>query len=161
MPSLGLLLEEPLFNSYNGRMAVGNEKLQPTDADYRPPIDFDIHRDKIDAFKEEFIYKDMRGIEEKSGLFDAWVRSVDSYAGRDLLWLNPSGKIPDECIIRKGQKRNHPFKEKRIFDTTSFPSETSLIKKQLLKEEADEAGEEGQSEEEEMLDKKQLAETEG
>ena len=68
MPSLGLLLEEPLFNSYNGRMAVGNEKLQPTDADYRPPIDFEIHREKIDAFKEEFIYKNMRGIEDMSGL---------------------------------------------------------------------------------------------
>ncbi|TEB36685.1 tRNA pseudouridine synthase [Coprinellus micaceus] len=162
MPSLGLLLEEPLFNSYNGRMAAGNERLQPTDADYRPPIDFEVHREKIDAFKEQFIYKNMRGIEDMSGLFDAWVRSVDSYAGKDLLWLNQSGKIPSECVIRKGERRNHPFKEKRIFDTTSFPSETGLIKKQLLKEESVEAeGEEGQSEEEEVLDKKQLAETEG
>lgn len=68
MPSLGLLLEEPLFNSYNGRMAAGNERLQPTDADYRPPIDFEVHREKIDAFKEQFIYKNMRGIEDMSGL---------------------------------------------------------------------------------------------
>lgn len=87
---------------------------------------------------------------------------MDSYAGKDLLWLNQSGKIPSECVIRKGERRNHPFKEKRIFDTTSFPSETGLIKKQLLKEESvDAEGEEGQSEEEEVLDKKQLAETEG
>lgn len=68
MPSLGLLLEEPLFNSYNGRMTVQNEKFKPTDADYRPLIDFELHREKIDAFKGEFIYKNMRGIEDRSGL---------------------------------------------------------------------------------------------
>ena len=68
MPSLGLLLEEPLFNSYNGRMTVHNQNYKPTDADYRPLIDFDLHREKIDAFKEEFIYKNMRGIEDRSGL---------------------------------------------------------------------------------------------
>ena len=46
--------------------------------------------------------------------------------------------------------------EKRVFDTTSFPS-TAVVKKQLL-EEAEAAEED---EEEEVLDKKHLAETEG
>jgi len=68
MPSLGLLLEEPLFHSYNSRMRAQNEKFKPTDADYRPPIEFDIYREKIDAFKDEFIYKNMRSIEDRSGL---------------------------------------------------------------------------------------------
>ena len=49
MPALGLLLEEPLFDSYNQRMATLNENLQPTDADYRPVIDFDIHRERINT----------------------------------------------------------------------------------------------------------------
>lgn len=156
MPSLGLLLEEPLFHSYNARVTASNEKLKPTDADYRPEIDFDIHREKIDAFKEEFIYKNMRGIEDQTGMFDAWVRSVDSYAGNDLLWLNRDGRLPAECVIRKGERRPHPFKERRVFDATSFPS-SGVVKEQLLSENVEE--EEG--EEEEIVDKKRLAETEG
>ncbi|TFK29719.1 pseudouridylate synthase [Coprinopsis marcescibilis] len=152
MPSLGLLLEEPLFGQYNSRLSENNAKLKPTDADYRPPIDFEIHRDKITEFKEKFIYKNMREIEDRDGLFDAWVRSVDSYAGNDLLYLNPEGKIPEACVIKKGERRSNPFREKRVFDTTSSPT-AERVKKQL--EESD--GEE----EEEVIDKRLLAETEG
>lgn len=69
MPSLGLLLEEPLFASYNSRMATVNEKLSgPDDPEYRPPIDFELHREKITEFKEKFIYKNMREIEDRDGL---------------------------------------------------------------------------------------------
>lgn len=68
MPALGLLLEEPLFESYNKRMAVINEKFKPTDPDYRPLIDFGQHRDKMEAFKEQFIYKNMRDVEDRDGL---------------------------------------------------------------------------------------------
>jgi tRNA pseudouridine38-40 synthase len=68
MPSLGLLLEEPVFDSYNGRMAVVNEKLHPSDPAYRPPIDFDLYRDQIDRFKDEFIYKNMGEVEDQTGL---------------------------------------------------------------------------------------------
>ena len=68
MPALGLLLEEPLFGSYNERMETLNEKLQPSDPDYRPVIDFDIHREKMNAFKEEYIYTNMREVEDRDGL---------------------------------------------------------------------------------------------
>jgi len=68
MPALGLLLEEPLFDSYNQRMAALNEKLQPTDAEFRPVIDFDIHREKINVFKEKYIYSIMREVEDRDGL---------------------------------------------------------------------------------------------
>lgn len=68
MPALGLLLEEPLFGSYNERMETLNEKLQPSDPDYRPAIDFDIHREKMNAFKEEYIYTNMREVEDRDGL---------------------------------------------------------------------------------------------
>jgi tRNA pseudouridine38-40 synthase len=68
MPALGLLLEEPLFNSYNQRMGSINEKLKPTDPDYRPPVDFNQYRDKMNVFKEQFIYKTMREVEDQEGL---------------------------------------------------------------------------------------------
>ncbi|EAU90525.1 pseudouridylate synthase [Coprinopsis cinerea okayama7 len=153
MPSLGLLLEEPLFTSYNSRVAKINTNLKPEDADYRPPIDFDLHREKMAEFKEKFIYKNMREIEDRDGLFDAWIRSVDCYSGDDLLYLNSQGTVPDACVIKKGVRRTNPFREKRVFDTTSFPT-ADRVKKQL--EESD-----GEEVEEEIIDKKMLAETEG
>ncbi|KAF9054508.1 pseudouridine synthase [Panaeolus papilionaceus] len=156
MPALGLLLEEPLFDAYNQRMAVINEKFKPTDPDYRPPIDFDVYRDQMNAFKEKYIYKNMREIEDRDALFDAWVRSIDAYAGNDLLYLNATGNVPDVAVINKSGKRANPFREKRVFDITSFP-ENDEIKKKL------EAEDEGdvESDSEAKLDKKQLEETEG
>jgi len=81
---------------------------------------------------------------------------IDAYAGNDLLYLNPSGAVPDAAVIVKGTKRDNPFKEKRIFDTTSFP-ENGAIKKKLESEDVDMDADE----EDEVLDKKHLAETEG
>ena len=67
MPSLGLLLEHPIFESYNRKSATANteRKLDPTDNDYRPPIDFDIHEEAIRDFKEAQIYSKMRANEER------------------------------------------------------------------------------------------------
>ncbi|KAH9479442.1 tRNA pseudouridine synthase 1 [Psilocybe cubensis] len=153
MPSLGLLLEEPLFDSYNQRMSVINAKLEPKDPEYRPLIDFDLYRDQINAFKDKFIYTTMRGVEDRDGLFDAWIRSIDAYAGNDMLYLNQSGIVPESAVIHRGEKRANPFKEKRIFDTTSFPS-TGIKEKLENVTEMEDA-------EEEVIDKKHLAETEG
>ena len=176
MPSLGLLLEEPLFESYNERMAVINSKLQPSDPEYRPLIDFEQYRSQINEFKEKFIYKNMREVEDRDGLFvsvnaflgagqancfpsrfDAWIRSIDAYAGPDLLYLNPTGAVPDASVIVKGTRRPNPFREKRVFDTTSFPAERDADIKKKLEEAEDEVDEV----EEEVLDKRQLEETEG
>lgn len=68
MPALGLLLEYPIFESYGRRMEGVNKGLSPSDAEYRPPIDFEIHRAKIDQFKQDFIYSRMRSIEERAGM---------------------------------------------------------------------------------------------
>ncbi|KAJ6454954.1 hypothetical protein C8R47DRAFT_918495, partial [Mycena vitilis] len=116
---VGLLLEEPIFDSYNTRVARLNEPLTPAHADFRPPIDFEVHREAIAAFKQTYIYEDMRRVEDRDGLFDAWIRMVDAYAGNDLLYLNPKGTIPPAAVI-KDRHRALPFKEKRLFDATSF-----------------------------------------
>jgi len=158
MPSLGLLLEEPIFASYNTRMNTVNKSVKPDSPDYRPAIDFELYRSQIEEFKNQFIYKNMRETEDRNGLFDAWIRMVDNYAGNDLLFLNPEGTIPEEAIIKKGERREHPFRERRIFDATSF-SEGENIKAKLQK--AEEGVVEEEEDEETKLDKKQLAETEG
>ena len=67
MPSLGLLLENPIFESYNNRVEKANEQkeLEPSHPDYRAPIDFDRHTEEMQKFKEEFIYNRMREAEDK------------------------------------------------------------------------------------------------
>jgi tRNA pseudouridine38-40 synthase len=55
-PALGLLLECPVFASYNIRATSTFEK---------EPIDFENYREKIDAFKREFIYDRIFEDEEK------------------------------------------------------------------------------------------------
>lgn len=68
MPALGLLLEYPIFESYNRRLAENMAQVESTDPEYRRPIDFEVHREKIDAFKQEHIYSRMRSIEEQGGV---------------------------------------------------------------------------------------------
>ncbi|KAJ7250500.1 pseudouridylate synthase [Mycena haematopus] len=147
MPALGLLLEEPLFDTYNSKVARANEKLAPEHPDYRRPINFEAHREAMAAFKQTYVYDNMRLVEDRDGLFDAWIRMVDAYDGNDLLYLNPKGTIPPAAVI-KDRHRNNPFKEKRLFDATSFPE----TKQNLDAEEEDE---------EEEVDKRMRGDTEG
>jgi len=69
MPALGLLLEYPIFDSYNKKVTSINEKLEPSHPDYRPEINFEQHRESIDAFKQTFIYDNMRSIEDRDGVW--------------------------------------------------------------------------------------------
>ncbi|KDQ61391.1 hypothetical protein JAAARDRAFT_123132 [Jaapia argillacea MUCL 33604] len=151
MPSLGLLLEYPVFEGYNRKVEAVNEKFTPEDPDYRPPIDFEAHREEMEKFKMQYIYKNIREVEDQDGLFDAWIRYIDSYSGNDLLYLNPKGIIPPVAVLKRGEKRENPFREKKKFDVTGKLSE-SKIKVDL--EDEEEA-------EEETLDKAKLADTEG
>jgi tRNA pseudouridine38-40 synthase len=68
MPALGLLLEYPIFETYNSRVAKANEGVSPADERYRPQIDFEIHRHAIDEFKQKYIYENMRAVEDRDGM---------------------------------------------------------------------------------------------
>lgn len=68
MPALGLLLEYPIFETYNKRVGAHSEKLDQSDVDYRPGIDFEIHRNAIDEFKQRYIYDNMRNTEDQCGV---------------------------------------------------------------------------------------------
>ncbi|KAI0031441.1 pseudouridylate synthase [Vararia minispora EC-137] len=156
MPSLGLLLESPIFDSYNRRVEGINEKLMPDDKEYRPPISFGIYAERLARFKEEHIYFRMRDIEDRGGVFDAWIRSVDGYTGNDLLWLNPKGTIPGICILKKDERRANSFKERKRFDLTDYSAVQLVeVEKEVEEDDADE------EQEEENLDKAKLADMEG
>ncbi|KZT69267.1 pseudouridine synthase [Daedalea quercina L-15889] len=153
MPALGLLLEYPIFDVYNERAAVGNEKIEPSDPQYRPAITFENHQEQIDKFKNEHIYPSMRGIEDSEGVFDAWIRSIDAYSGDDLLWLNSKGVIPAAAVIQRGVRRPNRFIERRYFDATGRA--IAAAGESVAEEEEEEEGEE------EVLDKAKLADMEG
>ena len=48
------------------------------------------------------------------------MQSIDSYGGNDLLYLNSKGIIPAAAILKKGEKRMKPFKDRKRFDATGF-----------------------------------------
>ncbi|KAJ7022099.1 pseudouridine synthase [Mycena alexandri] len=128
MPALGLLLEQPIFDSYNTKLEGANAKLLApthTHTDFRPPIDFSVHREEMETFKARYIYENMRMVEERDGLFDAWIRMVDAYAGTDLLYLNPKGTIPPAAVMKNNDRnswsREGAFVEAKRFNATSFP----------------------------------------
>ncbi|KAI0299306.1 pseudouridine synthase [Russula brevipes] len=152
MPSLGLLLEHPIFESYNRKVKSVNEDLSPEDAEFRPLIDFEIHREEIDKFRQTYIYDRMREAEDRRAIFDAWVRSTDAYSGDDLLYLNPKGVIPSAAVVNKSERRKNPFRERKRFDVADF-SNTSKI-------EVDGA-EEDEEEQDVVLDKAELVNMEG
>ena len=68
MPSLGLLLEHPIFESYNRKVETVNENLSSEDAEFRPLIDFDLHREEIEKFKQTHIYDRMREAEDRKAV---------------------------------------------------------------------------------------------
>lgn len=71
-PAMGLLLEQPLFESYNKMVAEANATIpndDHTDPSFRPVIDFEPHRALIDQFKQEHIYSRMRAQEAKAATY--------------------------------------------------------------------------------------------
>ncbi|KAF9497207.1 pseudouridine synthase [Pleurotus eryngii] len=150
MPSLGLLLEYPIFETYNSKVTNEiNKNLDPSHEGYRPSIDFELYKDQIARFKQTHIYDNMRKIEDQFGIFDAWIRSVDKYGGDDLLYLNHRGIIPPESVVAKGRRRENPFKEHKRFDATAFPSDVK--DGAFIKEDEESGGEEGVNEVEQQL----------
>jgi len=59
-PSLGLLLEYPLFSHYNEKTAKENG---------RDPLDFEKYKKEIDEFKQKFIYSRIFEEEEKQNTY--------------------------------------------------------------------------------------------
>ena len=67
---------------------------------------------------------------------------MDAYAGHDLEYLNPKGVIPASAVIKRGEHRANPFREKKRFDATAFPAgaegAASLMEAELADEDEDE-----------------------
>jgi len=88
-PSLGLLLERPVFDSYNKRASTDSGK---------GPIDFDKYKSEMDAFKQAQIYERMYRDEEKDNVFGNFFNHIDNFPSETFLFLTSGGieasKIP-------------------------------------------------------------------
>ncbi|CAI4218088.1 unnamed protein product [Parascedosporium putredinis] len=81
-PALGLLLERPVFQSYNSK-ATGTLE--------REPIDFAKYDDAIEPFKREHIYTRIFEHEEREHTFHGFYQQIDSFRSDFFLWITPGG----------------------------------------------------------------------
>ncbi|KAK5659512.1 hypothetical protein OQA88_714 [Cercophora sp. LCS_1] len=80
-PGLGLMLERPMFVEYNKKAGgLG-----------RDPINFAEYEEKIQAFKDEHIYKRMFDVEEKENAFHLFFNQVDNFRTDYFLWVTAGG----------------------------------------------------------------------
>jgi tRNA pseudouridine38-40 synthase len=81
-PSLGLLLERPVFDSYNKRAAsdLGKEA-----------IDFDKFKAEMDEFKQKQIYERIYRDEEKDNVFGNFFNHVDNFPEPTFLYVTSGG----------------------------------------------------------------------
>lgn len=81
-PSLGLLLERPVFDSYNKRAKSELNK---------GPISFDEYTTEMDAFKQKFIYERMYHDEERENVFGNFFNHVDNFPSNTFLFVTSGG----------------------------------------------------------------------
>ncbi|KAE9367850.1 pseudouridine synthase [Stipitochalara longipes BDJ] len=81
-PGLGLLLERPVFDSYNER-AVREYS--------REKLDFDKYQKEMDEFKQREIYDRIFREEEKDHQFHAFFHHIDHYRTDYFLWVTAEG----------------------------------------------------------------------
>lgn len=85
-PGLGLLLERPIFDTFNRKLGKSNEAYDP--------IDFSSVQAEMDRFKEDVIYPTIIQSEKLDYTFKAFLRSVDNFK-EGYPYLNPEGIVPD------------------------------------------------------------------
>ncbi|KAH7408529.1 pseudouridine synthase [Phaeosphaeria sp. MPI-PUGE-AT-0046c] len=81
-PGLGLLLERPVFDSYNEKLAkqAGREK-----------VDFSKYNKQIEDFKEREIYQRIFREEAQGNQFNAFFTHLDNYKDPQFLYLTSGG----------------------------------------------------------------------
>ncbi|KAI0377153.1 pseudouridine synthase [Hypomontagnella monticulosa] len=96
-PSLGLLLERPVFENYNNR-AREQYKLEE--------LDFGNYEKEIQEFKDSQIYRRIFELEEKENSFHTFFHQIDNYKTNYFLWVTAGGL--DAAEIRTGPMEPMP-----------------------------------------------------
>ncbi|KAL8726499.1 MAG: hypothetical protein Q9181_006028 [Wetmoreana brouardii] len=102
-PSLGLLLERPVFETYNEKMRVqGGEE--------RAEIGFNKYEKEVQEFKQREIYERIFREEERDDTFHSFFASLDNVRTPDLLYLSSVG-IP---VVKKELPQNEDQREQQL-----------------------------------------------
>ncbi|CAO3594435.1 unnamed protein product [Absidia cylindrospora] len=90
-PSLGLLLDRPVYDHYNGKI----------DLQRRQVLDFDKYKTAMDQFKTCYIDNAIFEAESEQRTFDDFLQSFDDHylIDSDFGYLNPDGIIPSSALI--------------------------------------------------------------
>ena len=96
-PALGLLLERPVFDSYNTGPATKFE---------REHIGFDKHDKKVEEFKQKEIYQRQFDEEEEGNQFHQFFAHVDNFRDPQLLYLSSRGFDAIEAERNKQAKES-------------------------------------------------------
>ncbi|EME84829.1 uncharacterized protein MYCFIDRAFT_135121 [Pseudocercospora fijiensis CIRAD86] len=93
VPGLGLLLERPVFDSYNNFQAEKHD---------RPKLDFSKYETELEAFKEREIYQRIFREEEENNEFSKFFNHVDNFKEPYFLYVSSKGLDATKDIVRKG-----------------------------------------------------------
>ncbi|KAI0850322.1 pseudouridine synthase [Daldinia vernicosa] len=96
-PSLGLLLERPVFENYNKR---AREQYNLAE------LDFGNYEKEIQEFKDSQIYRRIFELEEKENSFHTFFHQIDNYKEGYFLWVTAGGIEAAEQ--RMGQMESIP-----------------------------------------------------
>ena len=91
-PSLGLLLERPVFDAYNERLEQFGHKK----------IDFGRYEKEMEEFKQREIYERIFREEEKENVFHAFFTALDNTKSAQLLYLSSVGLEATKGRIENG-----------------------------------------------------------
>lgn len=132
-PGLGLLLERPVFESYNQKA---------TEQFDREPIDFDKYKDEMEEFKRREIYERIFREEEAGDVFHNFFAHVDNYKESTFLYVSSKGLEAAENAreIVSGKKdlsRRERKKFRKKDDRKEIWAERTIGKEEELLEDAE------------------------
>ncbi|CAK7271247.1 tRNA pseudouridine synthase 1 [Sporothrix epigloea] len=81
-PGFGLLLERPVFDSYNSKAQASHNKES---------LDFERYEKELQAFKDCQIYGRIWDVEETQNVFHAFFHQLDNFRTSYYLWAVPGG----------------------------------------------------------------------
>lgn len=103
-PGLGLLLERPIFDSYNRKMAKEFEKQS---------IDFGKYEAEMNEFKQREIYDRIFREEEETNSFANFFNHIDHFPAESFLYLT-SGGIPASQVSAGTKSENVKAEEQAL-----------------------------------------------
>lgn len=102
-PSLGLLLERPVFDAYNGKLAeYGREK-----------IDFSRYDREIEEFKQKEIYEKIFQADERDAIFHSFFTALDNTRSPQLFYLSSLGIEGTKLELPRGNPGEASIKSEK------------------------------------------------